>query len=184
MTKKEKLLKSAKKLFAVQGFDKTSIRDIANDANVNSSMISYYFGGKEGMIQGIFEYYFPDTVNSTDMTEPINEIRKIISDIILLRVHDTELIDILHSEIILHSPRLDGIKPHITAPWFHLYNLLVECQSNGSINIRTVEVAYMYLLAGISFPYHNQMFQITTKTIEIDQIFVDELVNILMKGLT
>ncbi len=59
MTKKEKLLTSAKKLFAAQGFDKTSIREIANDSGVNSSMISYYFGGKEGMIESIFDHFFP-----------------------------------------------------------------------------------------------------------------------------
>ncbi|MCB0357463.1 MAG: TetR/AcrR family transcriptional regulator [Bdellovibrionales bacterium] len=43
------LLKAAKKQFALKGLNGTSIRDIANEAQVNSSMISYYFSGKEGL---------------------------------------------------------------------------------------------------------------------------------------
>ena len=43
------LLNAAKKLFAKKGLGGTSIRDIATEANVNSSMISYYFSGKEGL---------------------------------------------------------------------------------------------------------------------------------------
>lgn len=46
---REALLKSGKKIFAQKGLTGTSIRDIATSANVNSSMISYYFGGKEGL---------------------------------------------------------------------------------------------------------------------------------------
>ncbi len=43
------LLNAAKKLFAQKGLSGTSIRDIATEANLNSSMISYYFEGKEGL---------------------------------------------------------------------------------------------------------------------------------------
>ena len=46
---RELLLKAAKKQFALKGLSGTSIRDIANEAQVNSSMISYYFEGKDGL---------------------------------------------------------------------------------------------------------------------------------------
>ncbi|MCB9024913.1 MAG: TetR/AcrR family transcriptional regulator [Bdellovibrionaceae bacterium] len=46
---KKQLLKAAKKQFALKGLSGTSIRDIANEAHVNSSMISYYFESKEGL---------------------------------------------------------------------------------------------------------------------------------------
>ncbi len=183
MTKKEKLLSSAKKLFATQGFDKTSIREIAADAAVNSSMISYYFGGKEGMIEGIFDYYFPKTSQEVHDLPPKKELALILCNIIQLRIHDTDLIDILHSEIILNSSRLESIKPYITTSWLRLYDLLEECHASETINVQSVDTAYMYLLAGISFPYHNPMFQLPNKDVTIDTVFVDELVNMLMKGL-
>lgn len=52
---KEKILNSAIKLFASNGFDGTSIRDICKDAGVNVCMISYYFGGKKELYQGIID---------------------------------------------------------------------------------------------------------------------------------
>ena len=47
--KKEKLLRAATELFARNGYDGVSIREISEAAGVNSAMISYYFGGKRGL---------------------------------------------------------------------------------------------------------------------------------------
>ena len=55
MNKKFELLKASKYLFASKGFAQTSIRDISLKSKVNSSMISYYFGSKNGLLIGIFE---------------------------------------------------------------------------------------------------------------------------------
>ncbi len=55
-TKEENILLNAEQLFAHTGFDGTSIRDIAKKAQVNLSMISYYFGSKEKLFERIFEY--------------------------------------------------------------------------------------------------------------------------------
>ena len=46
---KVQLLRAAKKLFARKGLSGTSIRDISREAKVNSSLISYYFNGKENL---------------------------------------------------------------------------------------------------------------------------------------
>lgn len=54
MTKKESILKAGAKLFAKRSYDSVGIRDIANEAGVNSAMISYYFGGKVGLLREIF----------------------------------------------------------------------------------------------------------------------------------
>jgi AcrR family transcriptional regulator len=49
------IIDSAEKLFAVTGFDGTSVRDIAKEAGVNIAMISYYFGSKEKLMEAVFE---------------------------------------------------------------------------------------------------------------------------------
>ena len=53
IAKREKLIMSAIGLFAEYGYDKVSIRQIAADAGANSSMISYYFGSKQGLYEAI-----------------------------------------------------------------------------------------------------------------------------------
>jgi AcrR family transcriptional regulator len=49
------ILEAAEKLIADNGYDGTSIRDIAHAADVNVAMISYYFGSKDKLLQAIFE---------------------------------------------------------------------------------------------------------------------------------
>jgi AcrR family transcriptional regulator len=56
MDKKEKIIQSATKLFSTQGFEGTSVREIASDAGVNVAMINYYFGSKEKLFESVVEY--------------------------------------------------------------------------------------------------------------------------------
>lgn len=53
--KKKHILESAEKLFAVKGFEASTVRDIADAAGVNLAMISYYFGSKEKMMESLFQ---------------------------------------------------------------------------------------------------------------------------------
>jgi AcrR family transcriptional regulator len=51
---RNRLLDASMRLFAEQGFSKTSTRDIAEAAQVNISAISYYFGDKAGLYRAVF----------------------------------------------------------------------------------------------------------------------------------
>ena len=58
--KQIEILQVAEQLFAEEGFDGTSIRDIAKKANINIAMISYYFGSKEKMLEALVIYRIAD----------------------------------------------------------------------------------------------------------------------------
>ncbi|CAA2104302.1 putative HTH-type transcriptional regulator YttP [Variovorax paradoxus] len=51
---RHRLLHTALRLFAQKGFAKTSTREIAREAEVNISAISYYFGDKDGLYAATF----------------------------------------------------------------------------------------------------------------------------------
>lgn len=53
--RREKILSAAKKLFAQNGYDAVSTRDIVELAGVNISLIKYYFDGKEGLYRECLE---------------------------------------------------------------------------------------------------------------------------------
>jgi AcrR family transcriptional regulator len=53
--KQRHILEVAERLFATNGYEGTSVRDIAHEAGVNIAMISYYFGSKEKLLQSVFE---------------------------------------------------------------------------------------------------------------------------------
>jgi AcrR family transcriptional regulator len=54
------IINTAEKLFAVHGFDGTSVRDISQEAGINVAMISYYFGSKEKLMEAVFEHKMTD----------------------------------------------------------------------------------------------------------------------------
>ncbi|MDO8769644.1 MAG: CerR family C-terminal domain-containing protein [Burkholderiaceae bacterium] len=51
---RNRLLDAALALFAEKGFSKTSTREIALAAQINSASISYYFGDKAGLYKAVF----------------------------------------------------------------------------------------------------------------------------------
>ena len=54
-TTEEKIIQVATKLFANKGYDGTSTREICKAANINISLISYYFGGKKELYKKIVD---------------------------------------------------------------------------------------------------------------------------------
>lgn len=76
VSKEHNILLAAEKLFAEKGFEGTSTREISREANVNISMISYYFGSKEKLFEKIFEFrmneslaFSKDILGNTDVNE-------------------------------------------------------------------------------------------------------------------
>ena len=65
------IMDAALRLFADQGFTKTSVRAIADEAGVNLAMISYYFGSKQELLEAIFDRH---------LSEKTSQIDEIISD--------------------------------------------------------------------------------------------------------
>lgn len=51
---REIILNTAERLFAHQGHDNTSMRQITRTANVNLSAVNYHFGSKDGLIRAVF----------------------------------------------------------------------------------------------------------------------------------
>lgn len=57
LSTKDALLLAAKKVFARKGFDGATVKDIAETAGVNVSLVSYHFDGKEKLFQTCIEQF-------------------------------------------------------------------------------------------------------------------------------
>jgi TetR/AcrR family transcriptional regulator len=55
---RDNLIATAIPLFAAKGLNGVSVRELASAASVNLSMISYYFGGKEGLYAAVLTEQF------------------------------------------------------------------------------------------------------------------------------
>lgn len=70
------IIKAAAKAFSADGYNGTSTRQITQNAGVNLSMISYYFGGKEGLFYATIDEAFKPVI---DFIESINDYEPIVA---------------------------------------------------------------------------------------------------------
>jgi AcrR family transcriptional regulator len=81
--KQIEILNVAEKLFAKEGFDGTSVREISKHANINIAMVSYYFGSKEKLLESLVLFRIRDMkleMQSVlkNLTSPIEKIEKLV----------------------------------------------------------------------------------------------------------
>ncbi|MFN8945702.1 MAG: TetR/AcrR family transcriptional regulator [Pseudobdellovibrionaceae bacterium] len=104
------LLNAARVLFSQKGFEGTSTRDIARESGLNISLISYYFGGKEGLYKQLFMNFglrIAEVIDQTllsfqnlEMSEKnfVEEIRLIITMFIDLHEENKDMANLIWRE--------------------------------------------------------------------------------------
>lgn len=70
-----KIISAAAKLFDAQGYKGTSVRQIAQEANVNVALISYHFHGKQGLLEVLISGYFERLFQRFDEQEKLDRNR-------------------------------------------------------------------------------------------------------------
>src|SRR5690625_6761685 len=70
---KQKVVDAATLLFFQKGFHGTSVRDIAERAMVNVSLISYYFNSKQGLLEYAVTNYYETYLKTMETTLQNNE---------------------------------------------------------------------------------------------------------------
>lgn len=107
MDKRETILSTAMKLFGQKGFEGTSVREIAADADVNPAMISYYFGSKEKLFEKLVEHkasflksVFAELVTNTSLTQ-IEKLFVVIDSYIDRMFQSPQFHHLLHRELSL-----------------------------------------------------------------------------------
>jgi AcrR family transcriptional regulator len=78
--KKEHIMDVAVTLFAEKGYEGTSIRDLAHQADVNIAMINYYFGSKENLFVSLLEAkvrFMRDKIEAVQNNPSLSELDKI-----------------------------------------------------------------------------------------------------------
>jgi TetR/AcrR family transcriptional regulator len=71
---KAQLLEAAKAEFGAKGYAAARVSEIAARAGVNKQLISYYFGGKEGLYNALTATMYQDYVAVSDHDKPFAEV--------------------------------------------------------------------------------------------------------------
>ena len=114
---REDLLKVAKAVFAEIGFDRATVKDLADRAGVNISAISYYFGGKEALYEACLKEFallqmgFADRfLKAPKSLEDFKlRLRLFSEEFIQLHLKEPELCRILHRDFEAKNPIAMGV---------------------------------------------------------------------------
>lgn len=153
-TSRQRILQAATKLFAKNGFDGTSIRQICNEANANICMISYFWGGKQELYNGIIEDLIKKQTDYAETfidfnVEPIS-LDKNSQIKLLMKVVD-KIVDFFYSENVSKD----------------LLIFLLKAQQNNKIAIKSPAFMYLRKLIGAVFNKSENDREIIFKTVFI-----------------
>ncbi len=112
---KLKIYKTAVTLFARYGYAAVGVRDIVMKADVNISMISYYYGGKIGILREIIENFFNgyiERITSIEIHEETTEeiIKSLVKTIVTYIRTNTKLAIIVFGELPHDVPEIIEMK--------------------------------------------------------------------------
>ncbi|GAA3410949.1 hypothetical protein GCM10020370_57210 [Paenibacillus hodogayensis] len=158
---KMKILLAAKKLFAKQGFDGTSVRQICDEAGANVALISYHFGGKDNVFGALFKTFFPGNrlaEYAAYFHDPIIGIKKLVEEVTRFRLRDPEMIMIVQQEIFKQSPRVKTIQDHIFPVWLKVRELLEDGRKAGIFQFRSLDNTMFFIMGALLFHKNTDYF--------------------------
>ncbi|ARI76789.1 forespore capture DNA-binding protein RefZ [Halobacillus mangrovi] len=103
---RQKVLDVACRLFYSKGFNGTSVRDIAKEANVNVSLISYYFKSKQGLFESLAISYFEpylDILENEYYSEVDERLESLVRKILHYNQTNYQLSCLLYRELSLNT---------------------------------------------------------------------------------
>ena len=160
--KQLQIIQVAEKLFSEQGFDGTSVRQIAKEADINIAMISYYFGSKEKLLEVLMVYRMANFqgdllgIIANDSISFFERIDLIIA-MMIKRIHaNRRIYTIIHSESSNNnrSIQLDQYISQKKDNFKTLENFIKRGQDAGKFS-KTVEISLVLpTLIGTYFHFH------------------------------
>lgn len=151
------IIKAATVLFAKLGLDKCSTREIAKLSDSNISLISYHFGGKEGLYKEVMRSYalevksnvqhIIDDIHRSDITAKVftEHMGRFIENIIEMRLKNPEISKILSREKLAGLPYARDVYEEMFYPLIlNFYRLIEIGQEKGFIK-NEVSPAFLFI---------------------------------------
>jgi AcrR family transcriptional regulator len=152
---KRRLLEAAKRLFAQEGFEAASVRQICVEAGANVALVSYHFGGKEQLFKAIFDHYFrPERYEIFEKlrNDPTASMKAFIEAIVNYRFDEPEMVAITMQEVTSATKRSEILKEYFLPVWSQLKNILEKGRSQGIFRIDSVDYAMTGIMGLLLFP--------------------------------
>lgn len=151
------IIKAAAVLFAKLGLDKCSTREIAKQSDSNISLISYYFGGKEGLYKEVMRSYALEVKSSAqhlinDMEKKdltiesfVDHMGRFVENVINTRLKNAEMSKIFAREKLAGLPYAREVYEEIFYPLIQNFFKLIESGQKKGFVKKDVNPALLFI---------------------------------------
>jgi AcrR family transcriptional regulator len=194
---RERLLRAAAELFAEGGYEGTSVKELAQRAEVNVSLVSYHFGGKEGLFKACLEQVGDEGLRIAERTlkPPVGgeelrlRLRMFVEEMIQLHLTKPMQMRILHRECDLQSSVAQEIFRNKFHPIFETLTRFIEsARQNGFLKKDlNPAIAAMLLFGSILHPIKMQnqtrnFLGVSIQDVDFREQVIDHVVTLFLRG--
>ena len=173
----DKIREAAKRVFLKKGFDGTTSRDIAKEADMNIALTNYYFRSKEKLFLEIFkdvlEEYFQNMLTILNKDIDIKtKISEIIDNDFAMMKKEPDLVIFIINEIHKSPQRLfPDMSIFRQVRETYLKKQLEEGAANGTLRPMQLENILPLIKCGVEFIFmgkeiHKELFMMTDEDFE------------------
>lgn len=140
---RDRLITSALSLFSERGFHGVSVREICDHASANPSLISFHFGGKEALLETIFEGMisekFSEIENILNTPENVHEFKVRLTlffqNYVEFYLQNSEVVSLYMDQLEREHPYAIKILPETFGRlWNKLLGFLSEAQDKNIVD--------------------------------------------------
>jgi TetR/AcrR family transcriptional regulator len=173
----DKIREAAKRVFLKKGFDGTTSRDIAKEADMNIALTNYYFRSKEKLFLEIFkdvlEEYFQNMLTILNKDIDIKtKISEIIDNDFAMMKKEPDLVIFIMNEIHKSPQRLfPDMSVFRQVRETYLKKQLEEGAANGTLRPMQLENVLPLIKCGVEFIFmgkeiHKELFMMNDQDFE------------------
>jgi AcrR family transcriptional regulator len=163
---KERIIDAAVSLFNAKGFDGTSVREIATKAKVNVANISYYFEGKEGLLETLvttyFEGYIAELENEFELREYKDAkecLQGMVSAVLNYQHENRTIARLVYREISLDTTFIrEVMTTYLTKEKYYLKTVLEKGMEDREFRKVNSSFIIIQLKALLSMPYLHPQY--------------------------
>ncbi len=165
---KKKVFDAAISIFNSKGYNGSSVREIAQKAEVNIALISYYFGGKKGLLEQLLTNYFEQyitilgkTFEKKDSLSSKEVICETAKNVLKFESDNHQLARLVHREITLDTMLIREImSTYLTKEKYYLQTILERGIQKKEFRKLPVMTTIMQFKGMLTMPYLNPQYMV------------------------
>ena len=183
----ERIIKACVNLFAENDFHSICLKEIANKANVNVSMIPYYFKCKTSILIEILNRFFDlhlSTLKSSIVESDTKEqsIKRVFKNILIMIRQNTNICLIGYSNLPNNIQEVYDFKQNKTNQLTEIENQISKKVGiDFSLNRELTYILKTTVINTLIFHFKNKKFILQTYKIDFDDNYYETYCNILTK---